>query len=68
MSEQKYPFWLEIYKGEGRYAVEPILLNYWGMYINSGEYRILDENADAITIASADGSNNMTGAINAKAS
>ena len=53
MSEQKYPFWLEIYKGEGRYAVEPILLNYWGMYINSGEYRILDENADSITIASA---------------
>ncbi len=44
---------VHIYKGEGRYAVEPMIENIWGMRIYCEEYRILDENADALTIASA---------------
>ena len=53
MNEQTYPFEVAIYKGEGRYAIEPLIQNYWGMRIFVDEYRIVDENADAITIASA---------------
>ena len=52
MSEQKPRMHVDIFKGEGRYAVEPMIRNTGQMLIYCEKYRILDENADAITIAS----------------
>lgn len=53
MSEHKPRMHVDIFKGEGRYAVEPMIRNTGQMLIYCEEYRIVDENADAITIASA---------------
>lgn len=52
MSEQSYPWIVQIYKGEGRYAIEPMLYNKQKSLIYCDEYRIVDETADTNIIAS----------------
>ena len=51
MSEQKYPWLLHIFKGEGRYAFQPMIRNRGQMLINADEYRVLDENECLDSIA-----------------
>ena len=53
MSEQPYPWLVQIYKGEGRYAIEPMLYNKQKMLIYCDEYRMVDETAGVNIIASA---------------
>ena len=47
MSEQEYSWDVHIFKGEGRYAFQPIIQNEWLRRINADYYRILDENESA---------------------
>lgn len=52
MSEQAYPWDLHIFKGEGRYAFQPIIQNIWLRRINADYYRFLDENESAYMLGS----------------
>ena len=52
MSEQKYPWVLHIFKGEGRYAFQPMIRNKWLIRINAEDYCFLDENEGAYMLGS----------------
>ena len=50
MREQSYPFFITIYKGEGRILIDPLVKHFGGYHVESGSFIKIDNMKDSIAI------------------